>query len=277
MTYCQQFIIADTHYQISTDDTLLAEILLHILAGFHSEITPTSAATTFEIKHKSDKTITVCQTGKLAVTYLTIDAFFSQFEWQLVRAAFDQMGFIGIHSGGVVCNGKTILFPGQSGHGKSTLTLGCILQGCDFLTDEMILIQPDTTNIFAFPRVLCIKNDAQIFRLLDKQKALQDTHIARRLNNCLCVSPQSFNSIPQQQPCPINLIIYPNYQPNAQTKITPVSPVKSLTYLLALTHKRTQTPSILDTLGQIVENAPSHELIMSNLPDAIKEVQNLAI
>lgn len=274
MTFCQQFAIAESHYQVSTNSPSIAECLQHIFAGFQTSTA--SNPITFTIQQNPDRTIQVDPKFEESKTYTTIDEFISHFEWQLVRMAFDRMPFLGIHSGGVVYQSKTILFPGQSGKGKSTLTLGCALKGWGLLSDEMVFIRPNTTHAYAFPRVLCIKNDGHIFQSLDTHHILQQPHIAQMLNNSLCVSPQALRTIPQSQTCPIDLIVFPNYHPSQTTKLVPISPVKSLSQLLALTYKRTQSPQILDTLGQIVESAPSYELTMNNLPDAITEVQNLA-
>ena len=273
MTFCQQFTIAESHYHVSTNSPSIAQHLQHIFAGFQTSTT--SAPMSFTIHQTPDLTIHVDPKFD-SKTYTHIDEFVSHFEWHLVRSAFDRMPFLGIHSGGVVYNGKTILFPGPSGKGKSTLTLGCALQGWKLLSDEMVFIRPNTTHAYAFPRVLCIKNDGHIFQTLDTHHILQQPHIAQTLNNSICVSPQAFNTIPQNLPCPIDLIVFPNYHPSQPTKLLPISPIKSLSQLLPLTYKRTQSPQILETLGQIVETVPSYELTMNNLPNAITEIQNLA-
>jgi hypothetical protein len=200
MIYCRQLSIADVPYQVSTDAALVADVLHHLFAGFYSQTPPVTPPTQFDIEHTPDGTVIVSQNGRPASAFLTVDEFVSQFEWQLVRGAFDQMHFTGIHSGGVVCKGKTILFPGHSGRGKSTLTLACALLGFGFLTDEMALIQPDTLHVFAFPRVVCIKNGPEIFRFLDTHGALQEPQITRPFNNALCVSPRCLNQVPHIQP-----------------------------------------------------------------------------
>ncbi len=274
MTFTQQFTIAESHFQVSTNAAHIAQHLQHIFAGFQTSVQ--SSPITFTIQQNPDQTICVCPNLDQPTTYATLDEFISQFEWQLVRSAFDRMNFLGVHSGGVVYNGKTILFPGQSGKGKSTLTLGCALQGWGFLSDEMVFIRPNTTQSYAFPRVLCIKNDGQIFRTLDTNHILQQPHLARSINNSICVSPQAFTTIPQDHPCPIHIIVFPNFHLSSPQKLISLTPTESLTRLLQLTYKRTQSPKILDTLGHIVETVPSYELTMNNLSDAITEVQNLA-
>jgi hypothetical protein len=277
MTYCQQFTIADAHYQISTSSPSIARHLSHIFSGFLSTLSGASVTTSFVIDQNADQTISVRPRVDFPPKVTSVDEFVSLFEWHLVREAFDQMPYIGIHSGGVICHGKTILFPGQSGYGKSTLTLGCVLKGSAFLSDEMAFVEPGTSHAFSFPRVLCIKNDAQIFQALDVRRVLQQPDIIRPLNNSLCVSPRSFECVPQHQPCPVDAIVFPHFQPDQKTSLLPISPRDSLTELIGLSYKRTQSPRILDTLGQLVENAPSYKLTMNHLPDAVQEVENLAI
>jgi hypothetical protein len=276
MTYYQQFAIADSHYKVSTNSPQISEKLRHLFAGFKTHTPPESSPIPFEINQSADGRINVFPQAKKPRSYTSVDECISLLELRLVRSAFDKMHFIGIHSGAVVCNGKTILFPGRSGKGKTTLTLGCLLRGGSFLSDEMALIEPNTANAYAFPRVLCNKTDLSLFQALDDQNHLQQPRTTLFLNNSHCISPQAFDNIPQKQPCSIDAIIFPNYQLEHDTTLLPVSPIQSLQKLLKLTYKRTQNPQLLDTLGQIVESVPSFELTMNNLLEAIERVERFA-
>ena len=275
MMHHQHLTIANAHFTLSIQTPHIAERLHHIFGSFQTQVPQPKSSKTFEIIQNSDETICVRSQGKTQKTYLTIDIFIAKFELQLIRAAFAKMNLIGIHSGGVICKGKTLLFPGHSGNGKTTLTLGCVLNGSTFLSDEMVLIDPNTQQAYPFPRVLCLKNDMHIFEKIDHKGLLHQTEVTRPLNNSFCVSPKSFDRVPQNQPSPVHNIIFPKYDANNKTKLTPIPPVQSLTKLLALTYKRTKTPKILDTLGNMVETVPSFELTTNNLPDALKEVENL--
>lgn len=275
MTHCQHFTIADAHFKLSTNAPHIVEHLLHIFGSFHSTEPFHNSPIAFEITQGTDETIHLKSKHQPPKTYCSIDTFIAEFELRLIRSAFSTMTHIGVHAGGVISKGKTILFPGQSGNGKSTLTLGCLLRGDTFLSDEMALIHPDTYQVYPFPRVLCLKNDINIFQSLDHQHLLHKKNIVRPLNNSLCVSPESFDRIPQNQPSPIHRIVFPSYGSQNKTKLTRISPVQSLTKLLSLTFKRTKSPHVLDTLGHIVETTPSYELTMNNLPDALKEVEHL--
>lgn len=276
MTYHQQFTIADSHYQISTNSPGISEKLRHLFAGFETPEPVKSNCILFGIQQDSNGNITVSPHTKKSKTYTSIDEFISLFELQLVQNAFDTMHFTGIHSGAVVCKGKTILFPGRSGKGKTTLTLGCLLRGSHFLSDEMALIDPCTANVYPFPRVLCNKNDLTLFHGLDNQNLLGQASTTLTLNNSQCISPKVFNCVPQKQPQSIDAIIFPHFHTDHKTSLAPIGPLASLKKILKLTYKRTKSPKLLDTLGQIVETVPSFELTMSNLSEAIEKVEDFA-
>lgn len=52
-------------------------------------------------------------------------------------------GYLVLHGSSVLINGKAVIFSGQSGAGKSTLAASFMQKGYSFLTDDLVVIQPD--------------------------------------------------------------------------------------------------------------------------------------
>ena len=52
-----------------------------------------------------------------------------------------------LHAGAVSHRGRAIIFPGDSGCGKSTVTAACVLQGLDYVTDETVGVDLATLRI----------------------------------------------------------------------------------------------------------------------------------
>src|SRR2546425_493201 len=75
-------------------------------------------------------------------------------------AALMQTGdFFILHSGSVVTpDGRAILLPAQSGFGKTTLTLGLVMSGFGYLSDEAAAIDPVTYKVFPYPKALGVKD-----------------------------------------------------------------------------------------------------------------------
>ena len=89
----------------------------------------------------------------------------SKFFWWLDNALFRKAlkrakHLIQIHGGAVERGGKAILFFGDSLAGKSTMTLHLLQLGWRFLTDEVILIDPETLRVQPFRRNLLIRQGA---------------------------------------------------------------------------------------------------------------------
>ncbi|MFC1491783.1 hypothetical protein ACFLQ0_04265 [Nitrospinota bacterium] len=89
----------------------------------------------------------------------------SDFFWWLDDALFDKAlerssHLIQIHGGAVEREGKAILFFGDPYAGKSTMVLHLLHHGWRFLTDEVILIDPDTLRVKPFHRNLLIRQGA---------------------------------------------------------------------------------------------------------------------
>jgi hypothetical protein len=65
---------------------------------------------------------------------------------------------VALHTGAVSRQGMTILLPGKSGAGKSSVTAWLTANGFSYLTDELVFLPDDGSGrVIPFPRPLCIK------------------------------------------------------------------------------------------------------------------------
>ncbi|RVT94147.1 HprK-related kinase A [Sphingomonas crocodyli] len=65
-----------------------------------------------------------------------------------------------LHAGAVERNGRVIILTGESGSGKSTLSALLGEHGWRLMSDEFVLIEPETGLARAFPRAISLKNAA---------------------------------------------------------------------------------------------------------------------
>jgi hypothetical protein len=56
-----------------------------------------------------------------------------------------------LHAGAVERNGSALVFPGESGRGKSTLVTLLARNGWGFLSDEIVPLRMDAEEVFAYP------------------------------------------------------------------------------------------------------------------------------
>ncbi len=138
---------------------------------------------------------------------------------------------IALHAGGITCNAKTILLPGQSGAGKSTLIAWLISRQFCYLTDELVFISMDAPGeVEYFRRPLCLKaGSLELIKDLlspeDKEEILADSHgavIPHRLLNPVC----------EPSPPPPSLVVLPEYSPEAGPELEPISKARFATLLM---------------------------------------------
>lgn len=73
-----------------------------------------------------------------------------------VREAIKHAPGLLLHAGAVARDGQAVIFPGESGTGKSTLTAACVRRGFGYLTDEVVAIDLCSSTMTGFARPLML-------------------------------------------------------------------------------------------------------------------------
>ena len=89
-----------------------------------------------------------------------LDALLVRLELSLAEELVRRSGLAGVHAGGVVVGGGTVLLPGTGGTGKSTLTVALAQRGTPVLGDDVVLLDPDA-RAHAFRRLLKVEGPAR--------------------------------------------------------------------------------------------------------------------
>ncbi|RIQ13683.1 hypothetical protein [Jiangella rhizosphaerae] len=72
------------------------------------------------------------------------------------RLAVERSPRLLFHAGAVERDGAAVLFPGESGTGKSTTVAACVRRGLGYLTDEMVALDLDTGAVRGWPRPIML-------------------------------------------------------------------------------------------------------------------------
>jgi hypothetical protein len=86
-----------------------------------------------------------------------------------------------LHAACVGRNGRGILLMGPSGAGKSTVTLQCLLQGFDFMSEDSVFVTPDTMLATGIANFLHVRSDS--LRWLERARdvaAIRKSPVIRR-------------------------------------------------------------------------------------------------
>ena len=175
---------------------------------------------------------------------------------------------IALHAGGVICDDRVILLPGQSGSGKSTLTFWLSSQNCSYLTDELIFISLDNPEkVDYFSRPLCLKPGSvhllkELLTPEQTENVLIDSHgavIPHRLLNMEFKEPQS----------PPSMFILPSYQPDSKPRLEPISKARLGTLLMGChVNARNLADHGFKQILDIARTTPAYRLSYANLQDA---------
>jgi len=148
---------------------------------------------------------------------------------EVLLAAYESStSLAAIHAGAVCHEQSCLLLPGAPGSGKSTLTAALMNAGLTYLTDELVLLMPDTHMVRPLPVSLGLKCGswsvlAQAFPTLEVLPVyLQaDGTEVRYL-------PPPESQLPKDLGYPIRSLVFPMYEAGVQTRLARLSAAKAL-------------------------------------------------
>lgn len=138
----------------------LVELLLPFLAPGDM---PAAPALTFGAAwDESTRQWNVMCDGKMLNGVPTEEAALLQLEWRITSAGVDRVEGCGVfHAGALVRGDATVLLQGESGAGKTTLTLGLMARGWLPLADDVAIVDMATLGLRVFPRCFHVEHPDQ--------------------------------------------------------------------------------------------------------------------
>jgi hypothetical protein len=212
---------------------------------------------------------------------------FRYLEWQLDIFLADTVSDQYLaHGGAVAINDAAMLLLGQSGSGKSSLTLGLVQQGATYYSDDIVVIDPAARLLHPFPKAFSLKNRA-LFPELARQGDLwlgpSTTEIsgqpARSKAEQLVwfIHPEDVSpGCVAPKPAPVRFIVFPTYQPGAVPQLTPITPNQAMRRLLENSINFQRLPGGgLALLSQLARNATSFTLTAGDLSTTVALLHGL--
>lgn len=125
----------------------------------------------------------------------------------VIRALItDQSRGVALHAGAVARNGRVVLVAGASGSGKSSLICWLVENGFEYLTDEIVLLEPNDASVVGMPRAVVVKPGSA--ELIREMQAFRDARSALGGTHVMIEPPASSASNGQM---PVALIIFPEF------------------------------------------------------------------
>jgi hypothetical protein len=101
-------------------------------------------------------------------------------EFAVFTLATRAHGLMPLHAACVGYRGRGILLLGESGAGKSTASLHCLLRGLDFLSEDSVLVTPDTLLATGVPNFLHVRRDSLRFLSPSDASTIRRSGVIRR-------------------------------------------------------------------------------------------------
>ncbi len=132
-----------------------------------------------------------------------------------------------LHAGCVCRGGRCFILPGQSGNGKSTLTSWLVMNGFQYLTDELVFLGSDA-KAWPMTRPISLKVGPghPSWLLTGEHENIITSDVGSMIPHRLL--NEGFK---QQQP-EVTDIIFPQFRPDAEPELKKISPAQASLYLL---------------------------------------------
>lgn len=180
-----------------------------------------------------------------------------------------------VHAAAVCDNHGCLLLPATSGSGKSTLTAALINEGFVCVTDELAFITPDTHLVRPIPVSVGLKRGSWTIlgALLPGLDALPIFHQADG-TEVRYVAP---SGAPRESGHPARGLVFPKYEPQRGTKLTPISKAEALFRLAEAGYAIPGhlEPHVVEGLIQWIRPLACYELQVDILEEAVSEIKRL--
>lgn len=120
------------------------------LAGIKPVKTPDITMT---VDKRSDKVYIRC--GGKEGELIQPELYLLYLKWKIYEQIVLRLNnFVRFHCGAVMKNKTVLLFPGDYGHGKTTICLFLLQHGFEILNDDAAIIHPKTHDFYILPKVI---------------------------------------------------------------------------------------------------------------------------
>ncbi len=276
--YLLHYKLHSHRFSIQTGNKKLADLCTHIYPSSRSKHNgPAHIVYSLNMRHdNSTGTVYEILAGdKKKHQTNSRSELFSSLEWIITCNALSHLHeFFQLHAGAVVKRGKIILLPANHGHGKTTLTLNLTRQNYRCLSDDIVLIEPDTTRIIPFPRSFLIKDNSI--------KKMVESHLIDKKHGYYCKSddilyynPYFTNKSPFRKAKPYAIIELKQNR-RFKNELRPVSKSEMCIKLLKQSFNiHNYKRKGVTILTKMIRNSKCYSLKTNNVTDAVRLVSQI--
>jgi len=183
------------------------------------------------------------------------------------------------HAAALSWQGRGLLLPGPTGRGKSTLAAWLLGRGFRYLTDELVYVGEGANCLQALSRPLNLKRTARpaLASQIDwegSQAVIWSSALAD------IVPVRLLSPLPPAGECPLNVMIFPNFETESACEFERLSPAQAgLNLMKGLINARNLAGHGFAEVARLARRVPAYRLkygafdqLGSRIEDAVRDV-----
>lgn len=177
-------------------------------------------------------------------------------------------GRVLLQAGAVELEGRAAVIAGESGYGKSTLTAALVQTGLGYLTDELVVLEPDGARVVPYPKALDLSTASQ------EMLGLGEADTSRWGKGR--VPPERFGTVSTGARMELLVLLAaPGSDDESMgAEVTVLDPADAVAELLSSTFAETfARPDALEVLGRMCVTTPVIRLTRMPVGDAVATVR----
>ena len=213
--------------------------------------------------HRGRECIRRSHSAALLVEYLL---------WETnARAIASEGEHVAVHAAAASRDGRAVLLAAPPDGGKTTTVAGLVRAGFDYLTDEAALIDLDSLELHPYPRPLALER-----RSAEAVFGTVPARLERWHGAALHVSPHDLREGSIGRPCRVGAVIFPRYERNGSTRLSPVARPEALQALVRNSFNLAAWGSRgFEALAEVTRRAECYTLTIGDLRTALDAVRSL--